>query len=140
MRSSDYPRLGTSVWSNGLETILLVTFTRDLQPIPGRLFLVHEKRRHRRVPLEVPVTCESLGRDGFCCVATTKDISLGGMYVISSSIPDFGTKLTVSLTLPGATSPLHLPAIVRWFSGDGFGVQFELLGAKETHAITRYAQ
>src|SRR5690606_10702058 len=113
---------------------------RDLRLIPGRLFFVHEKRRHRRVPLEVSVECKSVNDSTFTCVALSKDLSLGGMYVISSCIPDFGMKLTVSLTLPGSKAPLHLPAIVRWFSRDGFGVQFEPLGAKETHAITRYTQ
>jgi hypothetical protein len=29
-----------------------------------------------------------------------------------------------------------LPGIVRWTKQDGMGVQFRLLGARETHAIT----
>ncbi len=114
--------------------------SQDLGLIPDRLFAVQEKRRHRRVPLVVAVSCTSTEREGFSCEVTSRDISLGGMYLVSSSVPEFGSKLQVSFTLPGAAAPLHLPAIARWFSRDGFGVQFELLGAKETHAITRYTQ
>jgi len=30
---------------------------------------------------------------------------------------------------------LKIPGIVRWTKGDGFGVQFQLLGARETHGL-----
>jgi hypothetical protein len=102
--------------------------------------LVDEKRRHHRVPLAATVSCRSTDSDSFHCEATAQDISLGGMYLHSATLPPLGRKLELSFQLPGNQAVLRLPAVVRWFAGDGFGVQFQLLGAKETHAITRYTQ
>lgn len=99
-----------------------------------------EKRRHHRVPLEAKVTCRATDTEGFQCQANAKDISIGGMYLQSDELPALGRKLELSFQLPGNQAVLKLPAVVRWFAGDGFGVQFQLLGAKETHAITRYTQ
>ncbi len=100
---------------------------------------MEEKRSHRRVTLQTEITCTPEGGDAF--VATCHDISLGGMFINSESPqPAFGTKLTVQITLPGQRGPLQLPCVVRWNKSDGFGVQFGLLGARETHAITRLAR
>lgn len=99
-----------------------------------------EKRRHHRVPLAATVSCRSTDSDSFQCEASAQDISLGGMYLQSANLPPLGRKLELSFQLPGNQTVLRLPAVVRWFAGDGFGVQFQLLGAKETHAITRYTQ
>lgn len=99
-----------------------------------------EKRRHHRVPLEATVTCRSTDTEGFQCQAHARDISLGGMYLQSEEVPPLGRKVELAFQLPGSKAPLKLPGIVRWYAGDGFGVQFQLLGAKETHAITRYTQ
>lgn len=103
---------------------------------------MHEKRRHHRVPLEATVTCHSteVGGEVVHCEANARDISIGGMYLQSTDPPALGCRLELSFQLPGNPVPLSLPAIVRWFGVDGFGVQFQLLGAKETHAITRYTQ
>jgi len=101
---------------------------------------VNDKRRHQRVPLEAILTYTEAGSSQETQSANARDISLGGMYIASEARPDLGRSLTIKLTLPGSPAVLTLPAVVRWFSDDGFGVQFQLLGAKETHAITRYAQ
>jgi hypothetical protein len=103
---------------------------------------VYEKRRHHRVPLETIVTCRSteIETEVFQCEANARDISIGGMYLQSTDPPPLGRKLELCFQLPGKSVTLRLPAIVRWFGTDGFGVQFQLLGAKETHAITRYTQ
>jgi hypothetical protein len=103
---------------------------------------VYEKRRHHRVPLEATVTCRSteVEAEPVQCEARARDISIGGMYLQSAEPPPLGRKMELSFQLPGNSVVLRLPAIVRWFGTDGFGVQFQLLGAKETHAITRYTQ
>ncbi|HEX2730921.1 MAG TPA: PilZ domain-containing protein [Polyangiaceae bacterium] len=94
-----------------------------------------DKRQHRRVPLVVEVTCIPQGGEPF--TATSKDISLGGMFVSAGSSPPFGTAITLRLTFPGHKAPFDLPGTVRWNLPEGFGVQFGLLGARETHAITK---
>ena len=95
---------------------------------------MHEKRSHLRVPLQVDVACEL--QDGSRISGTSRDISLGGIYIEGETQPRFSTQLTVVLMLPGAREPSRLPGIVRWGAPDGFGVQFGLLGARETHLIT----
>lgn len=102
---------------------------------------MHDKRSHQRVPLQTTLTYEDESGSGQGArSANARDISLGGMFISSEIRPDLGRALTIKLTLPGHPGVLTLPAVVRWFSDDGFGVQFQLLGAKETHAITRFTQ
>jgi hypothetical protein len=61
-------------------------------------------------------------------------MSTGGIYIEATEIPAFGTKIGLKLEAPGLHN-LTLPGIVRWTKVDGFGVQFQLLGARETHAL-----
>lgn len=93
-----------------------------------------EKRSHVRVPLEIPIVCEP--KEGPAFSAMSKDISIGGMYVEASETLKFGDELTILAKLPGAKQEVKLPAVVRWVKPGGFGVQFGLLGAVETHLIS----
>lgn len=95
---------------------------------------MQDNRVHPRVPINVTVTCEQAGGPSF--EAFAKDISVGGMYLQADGAPAFGTNLTIVGMLPGAKKPVRLPAIVRWVKPGGFGVQFGLLGALETHVIS----
>ena len=81
------------------------------------------------------MTCEAA--DGTSFAGEAKDISLGGMYVACEHAPVFGAEVTVVGKLPGVNGELRLPGVVRWSKAGGFGVQFGLLGARETHTITR---
>ncbi len=66
-----------------------------------------------------------------------KDISLGGMFVQTETPLAFGAEAVVHVTLPGQKAPFAIPAVVRWSrAGEGMGLQFGLIGARETHAIT----
>lgn len=80
------------------------------------------------------VSCEQAGAAPF--QATGKDVSVGGMFLEASQAPPFGTELTIVGRLPGAKNDLRLPAVVRWVKPRGFGVQFGLLGALETHVLS----
>lgn len=95
---------------------------------------MHEKRSHARVPLTASISCEL--PDGTVVTGTSRDVSLGGMYIESTAQLRFNTELTVAVRLPNAPAESRLPGIVRWVAADGFGVQFGLLGARETHYIT----
>lgn len=73
-----------------------------------------------------------------------KDISIGGMF-IETNAPDlvFGAEITVRVSLRGATGTMdefELPGVIRWVRTGGMGVQFGLLGAHETHAITELSR
>jgi hypothetical protein len=59
------------------------------------------------------------------------DLSVGGVFI---EAPSFGARVVIHADLPGAPK-LELDAVVRWTKPDGFGVQFGLLGAVETHAL-----
>ena len=95
-----------------------------------------ELRRYQRAPLDVPVEFVAKGK-AQRLGGRAKDISLGGMYVVTPEPLEFGAELVVHVSLPGHKAPFALPAVVRWSrTGDGMGLQFGLIGARETHAIT----
>jgi hypothetical protein len=94
-----------------------------------------EQRRSNRVPIDVTVEFTAKGSlDKTPGVA--KDISLGGMFIETAFPAAFGAAVLVSFTLPRQRKPLLVSGTVRWTSKSGMGVQFGLLGARETHAIT----
>jgi hypothetical protein len=95
---------------------------------------LEDKRSHPRVPIDTIFSCEPKGGTPF--QAKGKDVSVGGMYLESATSPAFGTELTIVGLLPGAKKALRLPAVVRWVKPGGFGVQFGLLGALETHVLS----
>jgi type IV pilus assembly protein PilZ len=69
--------------------------------------------------------------------AIAVDLSFGGMNIIDSQIRRYGEQVIVEVLLPGQTKTVRLPSTVRWNNSAGFGVQFGLLGARETHVVTR---
>lgn len=92
-----------------------------------------EKRVHPRITIGLDVTCEIAGRASI--TGQTKDLSVGGMFVRASETLPFNTNITIVTKLPDA-GEVRLPAVVRWSTPEGFGVQFGLLGARETHALS----
>jgi type IV pilus assembly protein PilZ len=96
---------------------------------------VPDLRRYSRVPLEVAVEVALRG-SADRSQGVSRDISLGGMQLTLESLIAFGQEIEVHLTLPGQRAAFVLPAVVRWVRGDSVGVQFGLLGARETYAIT----
>jgi Tfp pilus assembly protein PilZ len=98
---------------------------------------VQNKRTHQRVTVDCAASCKVGDAEPF--TAHVKDVCLGGMYIESDVVMDFGTNLTITLVLPNSKAPLELPAVVRWHRPGGFGVQFGLLGARETHALLAFA-
>jgi type IV pilus assembly protein PilZ len=105
-----------------------------VSPSPASEADVQDKRLHPRVPLSTTVTCEVKG--GGAISGRAKDISIGGMFIESEAQVDFGTEVTILLRLPKAKADIRLPGVIRWKNPGGFGVQFGLLGARETHAIS----
>ena len=95
---------------------------------------MQDKRLHPRVPLSANVTCEVRG--GEAITGLSRDISVGGIFIESQAEVTFGTEVTIVLRLPNTKADFRLPGTIRWMKEDGFGVQFGLLGARETHAIS----
>jgi hypothetical protein len=92
-----------------------------------------DKRARLRVRVRIPVSCEVEGDLVFSAIVT--DISLAGLRIESADLPGFGAKLTVVAQLPGASDLSRLSATVRWVGSESFGVQFGLLGARDTYRI-----
>ncbi len=92
-------------------------------------------RRTPRARLESTVDVALAGEHH---AGRSRDISLGGMFLEAAVVPAFGAQVVVTLTLPGQKAPFSIPGVVRWTRDGGMGVQFGLLGARETHAITEF--
>ena len=96
---------------------------------------MQEKRRHFRKAVAFPIefnVAEGARKAGVC-----RDFSLGGMQVDTDDAAPFGANVTVYMRLKGASADSALPGIVRWVKGTSMGVQFGLLGARETYGITQ---
>jgi len=95
---------------------------------------VSEKRRHPRKEVRVPVTFELA--DGRRIEAMSRDMSIGGMFVETDTVAPFSSTVPVELMLPKAKQPIRVKATGRWTQSDGMGVQFGLMGVRDTHALT----
>lgn len=95
-----------------------------------------EKRQHPRQAVDLEA---SVSVDGSSDVipGRVRDLSIGGMFFVGDVQLAFGTKVTVSIMFPKPSGELKFPGVVRWRGEDGIGVQFGLVGAKETHAIAQ---
>ena len=92
-----------------------------------------EKREHVRVPVSLSAQCEPSGAEPFAGEMT--DLSLCGARVASGRMVPVGTSMVIVVQLPSAHEASRLPATVRWTVGESFGVQFGLLGARDTRVI-----
>lgn len=87
-----------------------------------------------RVPVDLDI--EFTSRESWMqALGIARDISLGGMFIETASPASYGVGVLVALRRPDAQSAVLLQGTVRWTHPDGMGVQFGLLGARETYAI-----
>ncbi len=93
--------------------------------------MLREKRKHQRTALSTPVTITA--PDGTSWVSQSRDISMGGVFLHGAALARIGTVVTLAFELPQGS--LEVPAFVRWSTPEGFGLQFGLLGVRETHAL-----
>jgi type IV pilus assembly protein PilZ len=92
-----------------------------------------DKRQYKRVSVKILVLCELEGAPVINGLAT--NLSLGGSRIESAEVPAFGSQLTIVARIPGEKELSRLPGTVRWTAPSSFGVQFGLLGAKDTYRI-----
>lgn len=97
---------------------------------------MQEKRQHVRKPVDLPAVLSILG-DDLAALGRCRDMSIGGVFVETDARPAFGTKVKLTISFPGVAKAIDLDAIVRWHGPDGVGLQFEPMGALETHAIAQ---
>ena len=97
--------------------------------------MVEQRRYLPRATLNQPLTFKRKGSDEIL-EGVGKDISVGGMFIETTTPPSFNTEIVILTVLPGERAQLSLPATVRWTKSGGMGVQFGLIGARETYVIT----
>ena len=94
-----------------------------------------ENRKFERTPIDEPLTFRAKG-EVVAASGVGKNVSVGGMFIATTTVPAFGADIVVVIEAPREKSALMLPGTVRWKNNEGIGVQFGLLGARETHYIT----
>lgn len=95
---------------------------------------MQEKRKHPRKVIDLPVGLVALP-DGERVEAVCHDVSLGGMFILTDAKLAFGSTVRVYVSLPRTEGEAGLEGTVRWVKPDGLGVQFGLLGARETYGL-----
>ncbi len=93
-----------------------------------------DARRASRYEVRIAVSFTVAG--GATVDATCRNVGLGGMFVETTTVVPFEAVVVIAMPLPGIAGPVTIKSIVRWVAPDGFGVQFESMGARETHALT----
>lgn len=100
---------------------------------------MREKRKHERTPIDIPMRWSEEGAGAAAASALCRDVSLGGCFLETEAPARIGTGVTLFLDLPELRDERHPPAgvpcTVRWTTPRGMGVQFGLMGARETAAI-----
>ena len=94
-----------------------------------------DKRQYPRTVVEADIAFQVAG--GSRVDARCRDVSLGGMFIDTTARLPYGTTVRVFLRLPGLRDEIAVESIVRWSKPGGMGVQFGVMGARETHALTQ---
>ena len=98
---------------------------------------VDEHRQHERATIDLAlefVRKDARGADARV-PGKVRDISLGGMFIQTTSPPPFGAEILIHVSFGPRKAAFVLPGVVRWTRDDGMGIQFLPLGARETHAL-----
>lgn len=83
-----------------------------------------------RTQLGVVLACE----DARKIPARAVDLGMGGAFVECASPPGYGERLTMLVRVDGGEWVL-LPAVVRWVTSRGCGLEFSALDADRRHAL-----
>ena len=94
------------------------------------------KRKHDRYNYEQPV--QLVFMNGETHAGQSLNFSIGGMFIEISPLPEFGSKVTLQIDLPGVPETCKIPCIVRWTKNEhGAGIQFEYVRPIEVWALSK---
>lgn len=86
------------------------------------------------VSLAAKVTIDGAPRD-----ATVVNLSLGGALVETGSKHAMGQRIQLSFLVPTAVAhPIDVGSTVRWADGQGVGLQFDGLRARDVWALNEF--
>ena len=92
-----------------------------------------ENRRHRRVPLQVPIECRGGKR---VLLVKSENISISGLLVRCTEPFEQDTEITVSFTLPGSRNVLSSAArVAHVVPGVFMGLELSVLPAEARKQI-----
>jgi uncharacterized protein (TIGR02266 family) len=101
---------------------------------------VEHRRADRRYDrrLEIEVTS-----DGITFTSHTRNISLGGLYLLADRSLPFGAKVKMRFRIPTQQEVIEVEGEVRWVEAEegdvhGMGVQFGGLRARDVWALNKF--
>jgi uncharacterized protein (TIGR02266 family) len=94
-----------------------------------------QKRTSERFARQLPI---EYGTDGSWHEGTTRNVSLGGVFVECATRFAFGTKLTFRFRVPTQKEPIEVGGQVRWADHTGMGVRFDGLRARDVWALGKF--
>jgi type IV pilus assembly protein PilZ len=96
--------------------------------------MMTDNRKHPRKSVQADIAFQAAG--GERIDARCQDLSLGGMFVETARPLPYGAAVRVFMRLPGLKTETAIDCIVRWSNPTGMGVQFGVMGARDTHGVT----
>ncbi|HXV73605.1 MAG TPA: PilZ domain-containing protein, partial [Sphingomonadales bacterium] len=76
--------------------------------------------------------------EGRVLLAAARDVSIGGMQILTGNPLPVGTQVEVSFILPGTEYKVRTPAVVRRVEVEaGMAIQFTALSAADAEAIQK---
>jgi c-di-GMP-binding flagellar brake protein YcgR len=111
-------------------------FTRLADEAPEYITPEIERRQYRRAKLVTQVKCEPLSREE---LLLARDISIGGIFLLTKAPLPVNTEVTVSFRLDPLTPPINSGGrIVNSVPGLGMGIQFLDLTEASRLAIQKF--
>lgn len=92
------------------------------------------KRVHERYDRQLPVT---LLLESGPVEAQTRNVSLGGIFIVTDATVVFGSTIKIRLRLPALHEDSEMDVVVRWKETVGIGVQFGSLRALEVWGLNQ---
>ena len=94
------------------------------------------QRKHERYIYEQDV--QIVEESGEISDGRMMNFSMGGAFIQVTPVPEFGSKVTLQINLPGVPDTCKIPCFVRWVKQDnGVGIQFEYTRPIEVWALSK---
>jgi uncharacterized protein (TIGR02266 family) len=101
---------------------------------------VEHRRSDRRYERHVPI---DFSHEGSSFHGSTRNISLGGVFIDTEQTLPFGAKVTLKFKVPTQSEPIEVDGQVRWLEMEdgrlrGIGIRFEGLRARDVWALNKF--
>jgi hypothetical protein len=95
-----------------------------------------DKRQHERVEYATRVLCAG-SEESASLVFESRNISMGGLYLLAETLFDQGTVLTLTIELKGEPTPVTAIAQVVWKKPGAMGLCFISLAQDDVGRLRR---